>query len=168
MRIIGIDGATNKTGIALFEDGNYLEHSLIDLSKDTNSQTRIPKMMLEICKYIKAHNPDKVIMEKSMLKNNIDTVQKLSNLAGAVMFYCYSKGIKFEHRYPSEWRKVVGLTQNSHIKKEVLKAEAVAAVRQEYGMELTDDEAESVLIARSGFELPKIVLNNSVLTIQND
>lgn len=37
MRIIGIDGATNKTGIALFEDGNYLEHILIDLSKDTNS-----------------------------------------------------------------------------------------------------------------------------------
>jgi hypothetical protein len=40
----------------------------------------------------------------------------------------------------------------------VLKAEAIAAVKREYEMDLTDDECESILIARSGFDLPKIVL----------
>jgi hypothetical protein len=40
----------------------------------------------------------------------------------------------------------------------VLKAEAIAAVKQEYGLDLTDDEYESILIARSGFDLPKIIL----------
>lgn len=162
MKIIGIDGATNRTGIAVFEDGKYVDHILIDLSKDKNSDTRIPKMMMEICKYIKEHKPDKVIMEKSMLTNNIVTVQKLSNLAGAVMFYCYSKGIEFEHQYPSEWRKAVGFTQGSKVKKEVLKAEAIAAVKQEYGLDVSDDEAESLLIARSGFDLPKIVLKDDI------
>ena len=160
MKIIGIDGATNRTGIAVFEDGKYVEHILIDLSKDKNSDTRIPKMMMEICQYIKKHKPDKVIMEKSMLTNNIVTVQKLSNLAGAVMFYCYSKGIIFEHQYPSEWRKAVGFAQGTKVKKETLKAEAIAAVKQEYGLDVSDDEAESLLIARSGFDLPKIVLND--------
>lgn len=156
MRIIGIDGATVKSGIAVFDDGKYVTHKLFSFSGDAN--VRIPKMMMAICNFIKEYAPDKIIMEKSMLTNNIDTVQKLSNLAGAVMFYCYSKGIPFEHQYPSQWRKKVGLTQGSKVKKEVLKAEAIAAVRQEYGLELTDDEAEAVLITRSGFDLPKIVL----------
>lgn len=156
MRIIGIDGATVKTGIAVFDDGKYVAHKLIKISGDAD--VRIPKMMMAICNYIKEYQPDKIIMEKSMLTNNIDTVQKLSNLAGAVMFYCYSRGIPFEHQYPSQWRKKIGLTQGSKVKKEVLKAEAIAAVKQEYGMDLTDDESEAILIARSGFDLPKITL----------
>ena len=156
MRIIGIDGATVKSGIAVFDDGKYVTHKLLSFSGD--AETRIPKMMMAICNFIKEYEPDKIIMEKSMLTNNIDTVQKLSNLAGAVMFYCYNKGIPFEHQYPSQWRKKIGLTQGSKVKKDVLKAEAIAAVKQEYGLDLTDDEAEAVLITRSGFDLPKIVL----------
>lgn len=156
MKIIGIDGATKTSGVAVFEDCNYVTHKLISFSGDAD--VRIPKMMMAICEYIKEHKPDKVIMEKSLLKNNIDTVQKLANLAGAVMFYCYSKGIPFEHQYPSQWRKTIGLSQGSKVKKETLKAEAIAAVKQEYGMDLTDDESEAILIARSGFDLPQIVL----------
>lgn len=157
MRIIGIDGATRITGIAVFDDGKYVTHKLIKITGDAD--VRIPKMMMAICDFIREYEPDKIIMEKSMLTNNIDTVQKLSNLAGAVMFYCYDKGIPFEHQYPSQWRKKIGLTQGSKVKKEVLKAEAIATVKQEYGLDLTDDEAEAVLITRSGFDLPKIVLD---------
>ncbi len=158
MRIIGIDGATKKSGIAVFDDGKYVAHKLLSFSGDAN--VRIPKMMMAICNFIKEYEPDKIIMEQSLLTNNVDTVKKLANLAGAVMFYCYNKGIPFEHPYPSEWRKKIGLTQGSKVKKEVLKAEAIAAVKQEYGLDLTDDEAEAVLITRSGFDLPKIVLDD--------
>ena len=72
------------------------------------------------------------------------------------MLYAYQHGIKFEHPTPPEWRKKVGLEQSCKVKREVLKLEAIAAVKQEYGMELTDDEAESILLARSGFDLSKI------------
>ena len=160
MKIVGIDASTNKTGIAVFEDGKYLTHTLIDLHKITDTNKRIPKMMQAICKYLKQFDVDKIIMEKSMLKNNIDTVQKLSNIAGVVMFYADTKGIEFELVYPSEWRSKVGLQQSSKIKREILKEEAISAVRQEYQMNLTDDESEAVLIARSGFNLPKIVMED--------
>lgn len=156
MRIAGIDASSNKTGIAIFCDGEYVEHTFIDLHLIKDPDKRIPKMMVEICKYIKKHSVNKIIMEKSMMKNNIDTVQKLSNIAGAVMLYAATKGIEFQHVYPSEWRKTVGLQQSTQIKREVLKEEAVQAVKQEYGMDVTDDEAEALLIARSGFDLPKI------------
>ena len=45
MKIVGIDASTNKTGIAVFEDGKYLTHTLIDLHKITDTNKRIPKMM---------------------------------------------------------------------------------------------------------------------------
>lgn len=163
MKIIGIDASSNKTGIAVFCDGEYIEHMLIDLHKIKDPDIRIPKMMVEICKYIKKHGADKIIMEKSMMKNNIDTVQKLSNIAGAVMLYAATKNMEFQFVYPSEWRKKIGLSQSSQIKREVLKEEAVQAVKKEYDMDVTDDEAEALLIARSGFDLPKIEIEVEML-----
>ena len=158
MTIVGIDASTNKTGIAVFTDGEYFEHTLIDLHKIKDSKERISKMMLAICEYLDEFIVDKIIMEESMMTNNISTVKMLSNIAGAVMFYAASHDIEFELSLPTHWRKKIGLSQSNKIKREVLKAEAIAAVKQEYGMELTDDEAESLLIARSGFNLPKIVI----------
>lgn len=157
MVVAGIDASTNKTGIAIFEDGKYETHVLIDLHKERNAGVRLPKMMMAICDYLDEHKVDKVIMEESILKNNIATVKMLSNIAGAIMYYTAVKGIEFELVLPSVWRKRIGLTQGK-MTREMLKAEAILAMKQEYGMELTDDEAESCLMARSGFNLPKIVL----------
>lgn len=157
MVVVGIDASTNKTGICVFEDKEYLTHMLIDCHKEKDAMKRIPMMANEICEYLDdIFKIDVIIMEKSVLRSNIDTVQKLSNLAGAVMLYAYQHNIKFEHPVPSEWRRKIGLEQSNKVKREVLKLEAIKAVEQEYKMTLTDDEAESILIARSGFDLPKI------------
>ena len=58
MRIMGIDGATNKTGIAIFEDGKYEQHILIDLHKIKDASERIPKMMIAICDFINTQHVD--------------------------------------------------------------------------------------------------------------
>ena len=165
MRLAGIDASSNKTGIAIFEDGKYVEHTLIDLHKIKETDRRVTKMMVEICKYIKEKKPDKIIMEKSIMKSNISAVQILSNIAGAVMLYASTKGIDLEFVYPVEWRKMIGLQQSMKVKREVLKEEAIRAVKQEYNMDVTDDEAEALLIARSGFDLPKLEVNIDDLLI---
>ena len=117
-------------------------------------------MMLSICDYLEKHNIDKIVMEESMMTNNILTVKMLSSIAGAVMYYAASHNIEFQLDLPSAWRRRIGLAQGRSVKRDVLKAEAIDAVKQEYGMILTDDECESILIARSGFDLPKIVLDD--------
>lgn len=155
--IVGIDASTNKTGVCVFRDKEYIEHILIDCHKEKDAMKRIPMMANKICAYLDTiADIDVIIMEKSILKSNIDTVQKLSNLAGAIMLYAYQRGIKFENPVPSEWRKKIGLEQSKNVKREILKLEAVKAVKQEYGLDVSDDEAESLLLARSGFDLPKI------------
>lgn len=159
MKVVGIDGSTNRTGIAVFKDGKYITHTIIDLHKITDAYKRIPQMASEIYKYLDDIGKiDVIIMEKSVLKTNVDAVQKLSNLAGAIMIYAFQKGIKFEHPIPTAWRKKVGLQQSSKIKRDILKAEAILAVKKEYELNVSDDGAESILLARSGFDLPKIVI----------
>lgn len=156
MVIAGIDGSSTKTGIAIHTEKGYQAYTLIDLHKIKDTNMRLSKMMCEICKYLDKFNIDKIIMEKSVLKSNVATVQLLSMLSGAVMLYAAQNDIEFENPVPSVWRKRCGLEQSKNVKREVLKAEAIRAVKQEYGMTVTDDEAESLLLARSGFDLPKI------------
>ena len=95
-------------------------------------------------------------MEKSVFKTNIDTVQKLANLAGGIMLYCAQNDIEFHHPLPPEWRAKIGIQQSNKIKRETLKEEAILAVKNEYKINVCDDVAEAILIARSAFDLPKI------------
>ena len=157
--VAGIDASSNKTGIAVFKDGEYVCHTLIDCHKEKDAYKRIPLMADKIWEYLNSVSPiDVIIMEKSVLRSNIDTVQKLSNIAGAIMLYAFQNDIEFNHPNPPEWRKKIGLQQSNKIKREILKLEAIKAVSQEYGMEVSDDEAEAILLARSGFDLPKIAI----------
>ena len=161
--VVGIDGSTNKTGIAVFCDGRYIKHTLIDLHKVKDINERIPKMIGEICKYIGSINPDKILMEETVLSSNTDTLKKLAYLAGGVMFYTYEHGIEFELVLPSQWRKKIGLQQSNKVKREVLKQESILAVKQEYGLDVNDDIADALLLARSAFDLPQIVITEDDL-----
>lgn len=168
MRIVGIDASTQRSGIALFEDSYYITHTLIDLHKEKDIMKRIPHMINEICAKLDAYKPDKILMEETMLSTNIDTLKKLAYLAGGVMAYAHKNNIDFELLLPTEWRKEIGLQQSKKIKREVLKQEAIEAVLKEYKINVSDDEAESILIARSGFNLQKINIKKECTTKKND
>ena len=163
MLIAGIDGSTNSTGVAIMQDGELKYYTLIDLHKEKNAMKRIQNMLVKISEILDQYDIDVVYMEKSVLKNNVDTVQKLANLAGGIMFYCAKNKIEFNHPLPPEWRKKIGIKQSSKIKREALKEEAILAVKNEYGISVNDDIAEAILIARSGFDLPKIVIEENDL-----
>lgn len=159
----GIDGSTKNTGISIMEDGKLLFHTLIDYHKEKDTAKRIRMMQLGIVEILKQYKINAVYMEKAFNKGNIDTTIKLSQLSGGVIFYCAQNDIEFVNPLPSQWRKVVGLEQSSKVKRDVLKAEAVAAVKKEYNLDLGDDEAEAILLARSAFDLPKIGMTEDEL-----
>lgn len=157
MLVAGLDVSTKKTGVAIMQDGELIFYTLIDLHKETDAMKRIQNMMVKICEVLEQYKLDAIYMEKSILKGgNADTMQKLSNLAGGIMLYCAHNGIDFVHPNPPEWRKKVGIQQSPKIKREILKAEAILAVKNEYGLDVGDDVAEATLIARSAFDLPKV------------
>jgi Holliday junction resolvasome RuvABC endonuclease subunit len=164
MRVAGVDASTKMSGVAIMSDGVLERYLLIDLHKEKDAIKRIKSMMIQLAEMLDRYQLDKVYMEKSICKGgNVDTTQKLSYLAGGIMFYCSRNGIEFVNPLPSEWRKKIGLKQSSKVKREILKAEAIYAVKKEYGLDVNDDVAESVLLARSAFDLPKIEIPEDLL-----
>ena len=157
MRVAGVDASTKMSGVAIMSDGVLERYLLIDLHKEKDAIKRIKMMMIQIAEILDMYQLDKVYMEKSICKGgNVDTTQKLSYLAGGIMFYCAQNEIEFVNPLPSEWRKHVGLRQGSKITRDELKAEAVCAVKNAYGIDVNNDVAEATLLARSAFDLPKI------------
>ena len=79
------------------------------------------------------------------------------------MLYCAQNNIEFNHPVPTEWRAKIGIIQSRKVKREVLKEEAILAVKKEYGLDVNDDIAEAILLTRSAFNLPKIELSEDDL-----
>ena len=156
MIVAGIDGSTKNTGVSIMQDGELQFYTLIDCSKEKDVMKRIRQMLLKICAVLDQYDVDEVRMEKAFNKQNVDTTMKLANVAGGVMLYCAQHDIKFVHPEPSAWRKIIGLQQGKGVHREALKAEAILAVKREYGIDVGDDTAEAILLARSAFDLPKI------------
>lgn len=163
MLIAGIDGSTKNTGVAIMNDGILEFYTLIDFHTEKDAMKRIQNMWIEICKILDRYDLDAIYMEKSIDKKNIDTLQKLSYLAGGIMFYCTKHKIKFVNPFPSEWRAKIGIKQSNKIKREMLKAEAIIAVKKEYCLDVNDDVAEAILISRSAFDMPELELTEDDL-----
>ena len=156
MSVAGLDCSTNKSGISIMKYGELIFYTLIDLHKEKDVMKRIKNMLLQICEVLKQYDIDAVYMEKAFSKQNVDTTIKLANLSGGIILYCAQNDIEFNNPLPSEWRSQIGIEQSNKIKRDVLKAEAIKAVKNEYGIDVNDDVAESCLLARSAFNLPKI------------
>lgn len=164
MRVAGVDASTKMSGVAIMSDGVLERYLLIDLHKEKDAMKRIKMMMMKIVEMLDKYQLDAVYMEKSICKGgNVDTTQKLSFLMGGIMFYCAKNDIEFVNPLPSEWRKRIGLKQGSKVKREVLKAEAEYAVKQEYDLDVNNDVAEAILLARSAFDMPKIEIPEDLL-----
>lgn len=156
MIVAGIDASTRNTGISIMSNGELVFYTLIDLHVEKDTMKRIQKMLLAVCDVLDQYDIDEIHMEKAFNKQNTDTTMKLANLAGGIMLYCAKNDIKFFNPMPSEWRKRIGMSQGNKVKRDVLKAEAIMAVKNEYGIDANDDVCESILLARSAFDLPKI------------
>ena len=159
MLVAGIDASTKATGVCVMKDGELVYHTLISVNprKEPDAEKRIKTMLVKICEILEWYDLDAIYMEKAICKGgNVDVTIKLAYLSGGILMYCTQNNIEFNNPLPSEWRKVVGLAQGRGVKRETQKAEAIFAVKREYGIEVGDDEAESILLSRSAFDLPKL------------
>ena len=159
MVVAGVDASTKATGICVMSDSELIYHTLISINsrKEPDAEKRIKIMLAKICEILDQYDIDTIYMEKAICKGgNVDTTIKLAYLSGGMSLYCIQNDIDFVNPLPSEWRKNVGIPQGRGVKREVQKAEAIKAVEMEYGLNVGDDEAESILLARSAFNLPKI------------
>lgn len=146
MRTCVFDQSSKKTGYAFFDNADLTRWGLLDYSKNKDINNRIKDMGLKIKTIIERSKADIIIFEDVSQRNNVKTLITLSRLQGMIMQSCYELEKDFTIYAPSTWRRLVGIEQGSRVKRESLKEQAIAFVRNAYGINVGDDVAESICI----------------------
>ena len=147
MKILALDQSTRITGHSLFDDGKYVESGVIDKHKIGDADKRIAEMGLEICRKIKEHKPDIVVIEDIQKQSNTKTVIYLARLQGCIILYCASKGIDIKILHPSEWRKVLSYNQGPKVPRAELKEQSINYVKEHLGFDnFSEDRCEAICI----------------------
>lgn len=152
VKLITLDGSTMKTGIACFCDGKYKTHKLLDCSKDKNMENRFESMSKGIWDTLNEYRPNIIYIEETYMGNNPKTMRILTRLQGVVYAWCLNNDCEFNTVTPTQWRKWIGFKQSKGIKRDELKAQSVKYILDNYGLSVTDDEADALCIADAVFK----------------
>ena len=148
MKTVAIDSATRKTGMALFKDGELVDHLLIDLSKFKGyADERMIEMARQITSQIEVWYDVSLIYieEPDGNSSNVNVYRMLSEIIGMVKFWADQWHIPVEEVKPSVWRKHCGINQGGK-KRDELKSESVTFVKKTFGIDVGDDEADAICL----------------------
>lgn len=153
-RILAFDQATEVSGWSVF-DGNKLVKYGHWVSNSNDCVERIDITKQWFASMIKKWNPDKVVIEDIQLqtykKNEqesakmVYTFKVLANLQGVLMNYLFTNNIIHKVTPPSSWKSSCGVTGKNRSDQ---KRSAQLRVKALYNIDVTQDEADAILIGR--------------------
>lgn len=149
-KLLALDTSSSKTGWAIFENAKYKKSGVIDFDTNEckkkykgNSEQRLEDMCLAIINLLKEYKPDIIVIEKLNVGRNMVAVRHLAKVIGVV--YCYSilNDCFYYEIQASQWRSQIGIQSTKKDRKQ-LKQEAIEYVKNTLGIDVTDDEADSI------------------------
>lgn len=158
MKILSLDLSTKSSGWAIFEDGELKGHGCIT-SASTDLIKRIQIMTEGIKKIMEDYDHvDKVIVEEVRPEGtgygvgNLQTHRALMWLQAGIAFMLHDnfKKVDLDFIYPSSWRASIGIKTGRGVKRSTLKEKDIEFVKDKWGIEVNDDEADAICI---GFAL---------------
>lgn len=152
MTLCGIDSSTSNTSIALFENGEYKDYTLISMDKKQypTKWDRLNPMLVEISKVLEKYKPDVIYQEDSYKGNNIDNLKVLTNILGGVRFWALTHNAEYYKLLPSQWRKVLKLNEYE-ADRTILKQKTIEYIQGKYHIDVpTDDVSDSIAIGAAG------------------
>lgn len=141
-KILCLDQATLKSGYSIWEDKALISYGVLEVdSKEKNYIERIKIMNNLIVELIELHSPSFIIIEDTQMQNNSKTFQQLSQLQGVLMAYFFKIDIGFCIVKPSEWKSTCGIKGR---KREEQKLNTIAFVKDKFGFDVSEDEADAI------------------------
>lgn len=132
--------------MAYFENGKYIEHVLLDYSKNKVMESRFESMAKEIWEMLNKYRPDIIYIEEVYMSGNAQTMKILTRLQGVVYAWAMKNNCEFNTVLPSAWRKVLKLNGKKGEKRKELKQKSINYVNDTYGILVTDDESDAICI----------------------
>ena len=103
-------------------------------------------MSVEICKVIEDCKPEVTIIEEVQQQSNVSTVIKLARIQGVAIGFCAAHNIDLHILTPTRWRSALEYQQGPGVKREQLKQQSLDFVKNNFKLELIEDEAEAICI----------------------
>ena len=154
MKVMGIDGSTKSTGIAIIENNNVLYYDCI-VSTNQDSFNRIKKMTNEIAKVYIKYKPEKIVMEDvlpSDVKNNQKVFKALIYLQASIVLKLHElKAPEVQLITASHWRKDLGIKTGRGVKRDNLKKEVMNYIKEHYGIDANNDVCDGIGVGLSYF-----------------
>lgn len=147
-KMVSLDLATKKSGLAFWKNGKYKESYVIDYEKIKDIDERTELMGKKLISALDYFKPNVVYSEDSFRGNNPKTMKCLCKLHGIVMGWCLINNVEYNFIMPSSWRKYIPNFPNGRsAKREEQKKFSVNYVTKKYKITpSTDDESDAILI----------------------
>lgn len=151
--MMAIDSSTKKSGIAIFENGILKNHFVINFEKEKVMDNRFELMSRHLIKTLTEFHPDIVYIEETVVLRNAQTQRFLTRLQGVIYGWCVINDCEFNTVRPTTWRKSLNFEQGKNKKRDDLKEQGIEFVRNQYNIEVSDDEADAICIGHYAIHL---------------
>lgn len=149
-RIVGIDNATQRFGVSMFENGKLIYYNLFTFSGDVVNRLNQIRDLIENT-IIPVWEPDFIEFEDVQLQGQaFATYEVLVKLVGLLEMSCSRFGISYEKIRSNIWRSHFVINGKDRQKE---KEKSIQLVKQMYGITVGDDIAEAILIGKFRVDL---------------
>lgn len=147
-RMLSLDCSTKCSGLAVWDNGKYVESHIIDMSKIKDVEERQKEMSLKLWKGLDYYRPSIVYIEDTYCHGNPEVQKKLNRIQGVIFAWCITNNVEFHCIMPSSWRKYIPNFPNGKgIKRQEQKDFSITYVTEKYNITpKSDDEADAILI----------------------
>ena len=152
--ILGLDTSTTSTGYCVMKDDKIISYGVIKPPKGLDTLDRVIYIVDEVKSILKAKSVEYVGIEELVTFRNANTTRMLQGLITILEVEMRRREIPCELIRPSVWRK--GIIKGKDRKE--LKKASKDYIEKEYGLKVSDDESDAILITK---KLKEMIDNDS-------
>lgn len=142
-RVIGLDNATEKMGVSVFDDGELVFYSLLEF--DGLLEERLYAIHSVLTQVVFTQwEPNYVVFEDIQFQQNHKVYKVLGMLFGIVTLALKQKNLEHTHVQVKVWREYYQFASGRNLAKH----QAIQKVKTMYSIDVNDDVAEAILIGR--------------------
>lgn len=149
-RLLSLDQATRTTGYAVFDNGKLIKVGKFDISPAGDIGDRLVRFRKKIISLIEEFDITEVCFEEIQLQNNVmnnvDTFKKLANVYGVLLETIVELELPYTIISSNTWKSKCQIRKMGREKE---KKAAQDFVTQQYGIKVTQDEADAICLGYS-------------------
>jgi Holliday junction resolvasome RuvABC endonuclease subunit len=156
-KVLAFDQSTRVSGWAYYENNQYIESGIIDMSKSKlKTDKRSFEMAKALWKVIKKYKPEILFIEDVQQQSSAKTMIILARLSGMIIGYAEAHNVDVHIITPSQWRSMLDFKLGAGVKRQELKQQSIDYVKETYGIDVPEDEAEAIALGAGAHKKYKL------------